>query len=96
MESEKGTNVVSLLSIKGKLLTTAMFIKQVTKHSVSYEFLEMTERIYTEENQKDHRGYVSPSKYVINRFEELQRKGQREFGILMSLVSFHTISNSHF
>lgn len=73
-----------------------MFIKQVTKHSVSYEFLEMTECIYTEENQKDHRGYVSPSKYVINRFEELQRKGQREFGILMSLVSFHAISNSHF
>lgn len=40
MESEKGTNVVSLLSIKRKLLTTAMFITQVTKHSVSLERLK--------------------------------------------------------
>ena len=52
MKSEKGTNVVSLLSIMGKILTTTMPIApdyQTQNHTATSEKIQ---KIYTNKSQK--------------------------------------------
>ena len=52
MKSEKGTNVVSLLSIMGKILTTTMTIApdyQTQNHIATSEKIQ---KIYTKKSQK--------------------------------------------